>query len=270
MSHELEGNPGFRSRALAAPWAKENILCPTFGLTNFFINIFLKNGYPERDHFKMRLFEDVQNVKHLQRGLINLNIKLSEEVQLKMVEFLKLISKWNKTINLTAITDPDAMVIHHLLDSLAIQPYLYGNRLIDVGSGSGLPGVPLALANPDKEFYLLESNRKKTRFLQQVSFELGIDNITVINARVEQYKVTEEKRFDSIISRAFTSLARMLQLTHHLCGPNGRFIAMKGKIQQQELEDIENHYTIVEIAKLKVPGLKAERHLIVIEESHRG
>lgn len=204
----------------------------------------------------------------LQRGLDKLEIELSNAAQKQLILFLSLLAKWNKAYNLTAITQPEAMVSQHLLDSLAVHPYLSGEHIIDVGTGAGIPGIPLAIANPDRSFTLIDSNGKKTRFIQQILFELGINNISVVNKRVEEYQPGH--CFDNVLSRAFASLADMIVTTKHLRCAGGRFLAMKGAINFDEIAAIETSFTVTEMRKLAVPGLEAERHLIIVEESHSG
>jgi 16S rRNA (guanine527-N7)-methyltransferase len=181
---------------------------------------------------------------------------------------LSLISKWNKAYNLTAIVDPKKMVTHHLLDSLAIQPYIQGHLILDVGTGAGLPGIPLAIANPNKRFVLLDSLQKRITFLQQVIYDLQLENVTVVQARVEDYQ--NDENFDQIITRAFASLPEMLMLSGHLASGSTQFLAMKGGNYQEELELLLDTYTITGIHRLNVPGLDADRHLLIIEGSHNG
>ena len=181
---------------------------------------------------------------------------------------MKLLSKWNKTYNLTAVTDPEAMISSHLLDSLAINKYVKGNHIIDVGTGAGLPGIPLAIANPDRQFTLLDSLSKRTKFLQQVIYELKLENVSIVNSRSEDYE--PEVKYDQIVTRAFASLKGMLEATRHLGSETAQFLAMKGANFAEELEEIADTYTIVGIHRLTVPGLEAERHLIILEGSHSG
>lgn len=187
----------------------------------------------------------------------------SESVIEKFASFLQLLSKWNKTYNLTAITKPEDMIVLHIADSLSINPYLYGNRIIDVGTGAGLPGIPLAIINSGKEFVLLDSNSKKTRFLTQVKAELRLKNIEIVHGRAEDYKPTH--CFNTVLSRAITSLSTMLKKTSHLCCPDGQFLAMKGCYPEQEIKDLNNRYIIDKIVKLKVKQLEAERHAVLLK-----
>jgi len=199
----------------------------------------------------------------LAEGITELGLDLSEAQQSKLLDYLDLLLKWNKVYNLTAITDHRSGVVRHLLDSLAIVPYIEGERLLDVGSGGGLPGIPLAIAYPNKEFTLLDSNSKKTRFLVQAKGELGLDNLNVVHSRIEEF--SPERPFDMILSRAFASLKDIMTLTGRLLEDEGRVMAMKGQIDAVELAEIPQGYQIEQRVELAVPGLKQEqRHLLVI------
>src|SRR3990167_2203292 len=157
--------------------------------------------------------------------------------------YLDLLEKWNKTYNLTAIRDREEMVCRHILDSLAILPWIKGTRIIDVGTGAGLPGIPLSLANPNLQVVLLDSNGKKTRFLQEVKRVLRLNNVLIINSRVEDYK--NNFSFDTVVSRAFTNLKNMLEKTEHLLDKDGIWLAMKGIKPEEELTQITNNYQII-------------------------
>lgn len=199
----------------------------------------------------------------LAEGITELGLDLSEVQQSKLLDYLDLLLKWNKVYNLTAITDHRSGVVRHLLDSLAIVPYIEGERLLDVGSGGGLPGIPLAIAYPNKQFTLLDSNSKKTRFLVQAKGELGLDNLNVVHSRIEEF--SPERPFDMILSRAFASLKDIMTLTGRLLADEGRVMAMKGQIDAVELAEIPQGYQIEQRVELAVPGLKQEqRHLLVI------
>lgn len=182
--------------------------------------------------------------------------------QERLLEYLALLSRWNKTYNLTAVRDEAQMVTRHLLDSLAIAPHLTGQRLLDVGTGAGLPGVPLALLFPERDFHLLDSNGKKTRFLFQVKTALCLDNIVVHQARVEAFRVTEP--FETILSRAFASLQDMVHGCRHLLATGGRLLAMKGAYPTQELAAVSQQCAEVVVHPLAVPGLGEQRHLVEI------
>jgi 16S rRNA (guanine527-N7)-methyltransferase len=198
----------------------------------------------------------------LQRGCDELELSINAGQREQLLSYLALLSKWNKTYNLTAVRDEELMVTRHLLDSLAIAPYLSGRRFIDVGTGAGLPGIPLAIALPQHEVHLLDSNGKKTRFLFQVKTALCLDNIVVHHARVETLQTTEP--FDGVLSRAFASLQDMAQSCRHLLAPEGRLLAMKGEHPAQELEDLDQECATVAVYPLVIPGLAEQRHLVAI------
>lgn len=179
--------------------------------------------------------------------------------------FLRLLEKWNRTYNLTAVREPEAMVTHHVLDSLVVAPYLHGTRVIDVGTGAGLPGIPLAMARPELEFVLLDSNSKKTRFVTQAINELQLANVRVERARAEDFRPS--RPFDTVVSRAFTSLAQMLRMTQHLCAPDGVFLALKGAYPTDELREVPGEFRVSRVESLRVPELHAERHIVVIDFS---
>lgn len=176
--------------------------------------------------------------------------------------FLRLLEKWNRAYNLTAVREPEAMVTHHVLDSLAVAPYLHGRRIADVGTGAGLPGIPLAIARPELGFVLLDSNSKKTRFVTQAINELQLANVVVERARAEDFRPS--RPFDTIVSRAFTSLAEMLRMTQHLCAPDGVFLAMKGAYPADELRAMPGGFEVRRVERVTVPGLHAERHVIEV------
>jgi len=193
----------------------------------------------------------------LRDGAAQLGIVLSPEQQSMMMEYLALMQKWNKVYNLTAIRSGPEMVVHHLLDSMAVLPHLWGRKWLDVGCGAGLPGVVLAILRPDWEFTLLDSNSKKTGFVQQVAIQLGLKNLTVHTGRVEDWGV--ETRFDGIISRAFTGLGNFFRLTEHLLAPEGRWAAMMGK----QDKNLPQEYRIDRVMALQVPYLDASRSLVI-------
>jgi 16S rRNA (guanine527-N7)-methyltransferase len=205
---------------------------------------------------------DSLHSKLLQQGCAALQISVDTRQQERLLEYLALLSRWNKTYNLTAVRDEAQMVTRHLLDSLAIAPHLPGQRFLDVGTGAGLPGIPLALLFPEREFHLLDSNGKKTRFLFQVKTALCLDNMVVHQARVEAFHVAEP--FEAILSRAFASLQDMVHGCRHLLAPGGRILAMKGSYPTQELAIVRQQYAEVVVHPLAVPGLGEQRHLVEI------
>jgi len=180
----------------------------------------------------------------------------------RLLAFVRLLVKWNAAYNLTAVRDPQEMITRHLLDSLVLLPYVQGPRVLDIGTGPGLPGIPLAIARPDCSFTLLDANAKKTRFVTQAVGELGLKNVEVVQARVENYR--PEQKFDTLVARAFSSIAGMLTNARHLCAPGGRFLAMKGVYPEGELAAIPSDFAVSEVVALKVPGLDAARHLAII------
>ncbi len=199
--------------------------------------------------------------KRLQQGLSEMGLDLTAPVRKKLLNFLELLEKWNRAYNLTAVRDPEQMVPRHLLDSLTVLPYLQGPRVLDIGTGAGLPGIPLALARPDLEFTLLDSNAKKTRFATQALHELGLKNVAVVQERVEKFH--PETKFDTLIARAFASIPDMLAASRHLCAPRGRFLVMKGVFPQEELAAVTDGYQ-AEVKALRIPGLDAARHLVIL------
>lgn len=177
----------------------------------------------------------------------------------RLLDYIALLDKWNQAYNLTAVRDPGEMVTRHLLDSLAVAPHLTGQRIIDVGTGAGLPGIPLAILFPERQFVLLDSNGKKTRFLVQAKASLGLDNVTVIHSRVEEYR--PEEPFDTVIARAFAALTDILSLCRHLVAKEGAVLAMKG--DASEAESVPGGFRLAGLIALNVPGLAHEkRHLI--------
>ncbi|EDY87223.1 methyltransferase GidB [gamma proteobacterium HTCC5015] len=178
-------------------------------------------------------------------------------------DYLALLEKWNKAYNLTAVRDPSKMVSHHLLDSLAIAPFIQGECILDVGTGAGLPGIPLAIAFPEWQFTLLDSNGKKTRFVSAAKRELGLTNVDVVQARVETLAV--ERGFDTITSRAFSELQPMMEWTQHLLAPNGRIAAMKGPRAEQELAPIRASIQDLAIESVDVPGLEGQRFMVCFQ-----
>ncbi len=198
----------------------------------------------------------------LKRGLIALGLTLAPDTQEKLLDYIALIEKWNRVYNLTAIREPERMVSHHLLDSLAVAPHLHAKRLLDVGSGAGLPGIPLALANPDMQVTLLDSNHKKAAFLNQAVMELKLKNAEVCAERVESWQT--ERRFDVIISRAFSDMGEFVRITRHLLAPGGLFAAMKGLHPYEEIEKLLPDFNVRQILPLAVPGLDGARHLVLI------
>lgn len=194
------------------------------------------------------------------KGCQGLGILLADKDYSRLTAYLTLLERWNRAYNLTAVRDPEAMVVRHLLDSLSILPWIEGLRVLDVGSGAGLPGIPLAIARPGFEFYLLDSNGKRTRFLIQVAAELQLKNVKIVRSRVEDYQ--PEALFNTVVSRAFATLAEMVTDAGRLCAPDGRLLAMKGVFPDDELARLPPDYSVMGVYPLQVPSLDAERHLV--------
>ncbi|MGE5319125.1 MAG: 16S rRNA (guanine(527)-N(7))-methyltransferase RsmG [Hyphomicrobiaceae bacterium] len=201
--------------------------------------------------------------EQLAAGVAALGLTLPAGAEPKLLAYLALLDKWNRVYNLTAVRDADRMVSHHLLDSLATIPFFLGERVLDVGSGGGLPGVPLAIARPDLQVTLIDSIAKKTAFLLQAKAELRLENLNVVTNRVEDFR--PETGFDLITSRAFSDLKEFVILTRHLLKPGGRWLAMKGLYPYEELALLPSGVKVSADNALLVPGLDATRHLIVLE-----
>lgn len=195
-------------------------------------------------------------------GIEKLGLDLNEGSQQKLLEYLALLQKWNKVYNLTAIRNVEQMVSHHILDSLAVLPHLWAGRWLDVGCGAGLPGLVLAIARPNWSFVLLDSNSKKTSFVQQATIELGLHNVAVRCARVEDMPAND--KYDGIISRAFAETADFVRLTRHLLADKGRWAAMKG-VPEQELQNLPGDVGVECIIPLRVSGLDAARCLVLLK-----
>lgn len=195
-------------------------------------------------------------------GCRQLGLQVTDNQIEALIQYLALFDKWNRAYNLSAIRESQDMVRLHLLDSLSIVPHIRGERLIDVGTGGGLPGIPLAILYPEKSFTLLDSAGKKTRFLVQVRQDLGLDNVIIENRRIESFK--PQPLFDGVISRAFASLQDMTKHCRHVLKPGGAFFAMKGQMPVDELSEIQKHYSVEGCHSLTVPGVEAQRCLLII------
>ncbi|EDU0968268.1 16S rRNA (guanine(527)-N(7))-methyltransferase RsmG, partial [Salmonella enterica subsp. enterica serovar Matadi] len=198
----------------------------------------------------------------LSRLLADAGISLTDHQKTLLVAYVDMLQKWNKAYNLTSVRDPNEMLVRHILDSIVVAPYLQGQRFIDVGTGPGLPGIPLAIVLPDAHFTLLDSLGKRVRFLRQVQHELKLENITPVQSRVEAYP--SEPPFDGVISRAFASLNDMVSWCHHLPGEKGRFYALKGQLPGDEIASLPDNFSVESVEKLRVPQLEGERHLVII------
>ena len=197
----------------------------------------------------------------LDRLLSQAKIEISEQQKQQLIDFVKLLDKWNKAYNLTSVRDPEEMLVKHIMDSLVVSQHLDGNQFIDVGTGPGLPGIPLAIINSDKQFTLLDSLGKRITFIKNAVRELKLTNVTPVLSRVEEYK---EKQFDGVLSRAFASLNDMVNWCYHLPNASGRFYALKGQYQPEEVAEINQPVKQLDVIKLQVPELVGERHLVVL------
>jgi len=211
--------------------------------------------------------ELASHAEELKQGATELGIDLSGAQQQQLLAYLALLNKWNKAYNLTAVRDPAEMVSRHLLDSISIAPHvdLGGARWLDVGSGGGMPGIPLAILFPERSFSLLDSNGKKTRFLTQVKLELKLANVEVVHSRVEQFK--PEQPYTGITSRAFSSLDDFANLTRHLGALDTRWLAMKGIQPDDELKALPDDFQLERCLVLKVPGCQGQRHLLILRRT---
>ena len=206
----------------------------------------------------------MSTAEQLSRGLVALGLDLPPSAQEKLLAFAALLGKWNKVYNLTALRDADQVVSHHLLDSLAVLPHLgKAKRLADIGSGGGLPGIPLAIARPDLHVALVESNQKKSAFEQQAKIELGLANVSVHCERVEAWQ--PEEKCDVVVSRAFSDLAEFVRLSGHLLVEGGALLAMKGVHPYEEIAQLPAGWRVAEVIPLQVPGVEGARHLVRVE-----
>jgi 16S rRNA (guanine527-N7)-methyltransferase len=202
--------------------------------------------------------------RQLGAGLAELGLSLPVSAAERLIGYLDLLKKWNKVYNLTAIRDSAEMVTQHLLDSLAVLPHLpQVSTLADIGSGAGLPGIPLAIARSETQVALVEAVGKKASFLQQVKIELGLNNVSIHCGRVEEWVVASS--FDAVISRAFSDLAQFVRLAGRLVGPEGRLYAMKGVYPEAEIAAVLPPWRLAAAPSLKVPGSSGQRHLIILE-----
>ena len=206
-----------------------------------------------------------QHAEELTLGARELGVELSETQHAQLLAYLALLIKWNKAYNLTAVRDPDEMVSRHLLDSLSVVPFIDGERQLDVGSGGGMPGIPLAIMFPDMKVTLLDSNGKKTRFLTQVKLELALSNLTVIHSRAEAFQ--PELPFTGIISRAFSSLEDFTGWTRHMGDSKTRWLAMKGLHPADELVALPADFHLESAQALAVPGCQGQRHLLILRRT---
>jgi 16S rRNA (guanine527-N7)-methyltransferase len=207
----------------------------------------------------------MSDARELERELAAPGLKLTDAQSATLGRYLDLLEKWNRVYNLTAIRDRGRMLTHHLLDSLVVLPHVRGPRVLDVGSGAGLPGIPIAIASPALQVTLLEPNRKKSAFLTQAVAELRLANAAVVTERVEAWQT--EQRFDTIVSRAFAEVGEFVALSGRLLAPAGILAAMKGVHPFEEIERLPQGFTVQQVIPLRVPGLDAERHLVLVRKA---
>lgn len=201
--------------------------------------------------------------KLLSEGIVELGLDIPSGQQEALLSYVALLHRWNRAFNLTAVRDPVEMIPRHLLDSLAVTSYLRGGDILDVGTGPGLPGIPLAITRPDKKFTLLDSNGKKIRFVRQALLELGLKNVQAEKTRVEDYDPAQ--LFATIVTRAFASLPDILGMTRRLLTPGGRLLALKGRRPGEELATANLEDAVVDVVPLQIPQLEAERHAVLID-----
>ena len=208
------------------------------------------------------LFQTLSN--NLDTLIGQTDLVISTEQHEKLIKFVLLMHKWNKAYNLTSVREPEQMLVRHIMDSLVVGEHINGEAIADVGTGPGLPGVPLAILFPQKQFTLIDSLGKRIRFIKQACYELNISNVIAVQSRVED--VHPEQVFDVVLSRAFASLPDMLTWCAHLVGNNGEFLALKGQLHQDELTQVPTQFTVTKTSELLVPSLTGERHLVSIHK----
>jgi len=206
-------------------------------------------------------------IQQLKTLLKETPLELSDQQITSLVDYVELLNKWNKAYNLTSVRNPEEMIIKHIMDSLMVGPLLEGKNFIDVGTGPGLPGIPLSIAYPEKNFVLLDSLGKRITFLKQAIYQLSIKNATPVQSRVEHYH--PEEPLDGVLSRAFSSLNDMVTWCDHLVSKDqGKFLALKGQFPQQEIDDLPDNIQMLKSHTIIVPQLNAERHLIELIKTH--
>ena len=204
----------------------------------------------------------------LEDGILELGLEERLGGDKLLMEYVTELMNWNRVYNLTSVRKPTDIVTRHILDSLTILDHLHGDRILDIGTGAGLPGIPLAIACPEREFVLLDSSSKKLRFVQQTLGILKLDNVTLENSRIDEYK--PEQLYDTIVCRAFSDLPDFYRFAAPACNPGGRLLAMKGVYPMTEVESLEDQSVITDVVALQVPGLDAERHLVIMQPKQDG
>ena len=200
--------------------------------------------------------------EELQRGILSLSLNCNEEMLSSLLAYIDLLKKWNSAYNLVGGSGSDSLVSRHILDSLSVDPYLEGNLIADIGAGAGLPGIPLAILNPGKRFVLIDSNGKKTRFMFQAKIQLGLDNITIENSRIEHYQSIQQ--IDMVMCRAFSTLGDALTMLLPIFSDECKLLAMKGHYPEEEIARLPDGFELSKTIKLNVPGSKSQRHLIEV------
>jgi len=198
-------------------------------------------------------------------GIAELNLDATQVQVEQLANYAFLLEKWNRTYNLVAATNIREIAERHILDSLSIDEFLKGNHILDIGSGAGLPGIPLAIFNPGKNFTLLDSNGKKTRFLLQAKIALGLQSIDIKNIRVENYQSKDQ--IDMVVCRAFSSLTEIAEKAQHLLSQECKILAMKGRFPDDEINQLSKEFAVVSVVKLQVPGAESERHLVELRRA---
>ena len=200
-------------------------------------------------------------------ALDKLGLSLQPAQYVLLEQYCGLLRKWNKTFNLISTPDLAQLQSRHLLDSLAIAPFLEGKTVLDVGTGAGLPGIPLAIADPSRQFVLMDSNGKKTRFLFQVKLALALDNVEIENCRVEHYQ--SQRQIDIVTCRAFAPIPDIIRLTEHLFSPGTVLLAMKGRYPDEEVQQLPDHFELISSHRLQIPGQESERHLLAFKQKNQ-
>jgi 16S rRNA (guanine527-N7)-methyltransferase len=206
--------------------------------------------------------------EELQRGISSLSLNCNEEMLSSLLAYIDLLKKWNSAYNLLGGNESDSLVSRHILDSLSINPYLEGNIIADIGAGAGLPGIPLAILNPDKNFVLIDSNGKKTRFMFQAKIQLGLDNISIENCRIEHYQSIQQ--IDMVMCRAFSTLADALTMLQPIFSDECKLLAMKGLYPEDEIARLPDGFELSKSIKLDVPGSESQRYLIEVMRKKQG
>ncbi len=198
----------------------------------------------------------------MEQGIEALSLNCSEEMMLCLMAYIDLLKKWNSTYNLLGGNEIEGLVSRHILDSLSINSYLQGSLIADIGAGAGLPGIPLAILNPGKQFILVDSNGKKTRFMFQAKLQLGLDNISVENCRIEHYQSNQQ--IDMVMCRAFSTLAGTVAMLQAIFSNECKLLAMKGQYPENEITNLPDGFKVIKTTKLKVPGSDSQRHIIEV------